>query len=260
MALLARSTVLVAALTIAGLAPVARADPRVTHDGDGFPFFPPLPPGSGFAPNLKGAPGGDVGLSPSRRRDAAVPPAKPQTPAERAAAITKALAPRPPLAAVRKQTLDDLYGKLAAAQDEDEAKGLAGLIGAIWMRTTSDTAGLLMTRAMAATATNNYPLALQLLDQLVVIQPGWAEAWNKRATVRFFAGDLDGSMADVDRVLKLEPRHFGALDGLATILQRTGFPKRALEVYRRALAVYPHQPDVEKTAAKLTLEVEGQGI
>ena len=67
-------------------------------------------------------------------------------------------------------------------------------------------------------------------------------------------------MADVDRVLKLEPRHFGALDGLATILERTGFRKRALEVYRRTLAVYPHQSAVEKAVQRLKLEVEGQGI
>ena len=75
-----------------------------------------------------------------------------------------------------------------------------------------------------------------------------------------FDGDLDGAMADVDHVLKLEPRHFGALDGMATILQRTGFAKRALEVYRHALAIYPHQEAVEKIVEKLTLDVEGQGI
>ena len=190
----------------------------------------------------------------------AVQAAKPLTPAEKADAIAKALAPRTPLATVRKQTLDDLYAKLSVAQDSDEAKGLADLIGAVWMRTTSDTAALLMTRAVAAFEARNYPLSLQLLDQLVVLQPGWPEAWNKRATVRYFSEDLDGSMADVERVLKLEPRHFGALDGLGAILERTGLPRRALQAYRRALAVYPHQPEIEKTVAKLTLEVEGQGI
>ncbi len=182
------------------------------------------------------------------------------TPAERAAAIRDAMAPKPPLALARRRTLDDLYGKLAAAADADEAKGLATLIGTIWMQTGSDTANLLMQRAVDAIEAKNYPLALQVLDRIVVLQPQWAEAWNKRASVRFFAGDLDGSMADVEHVLKLEPKHFGALEGMATILQRTGFDKRALEVYRRALAVYPHQTEIEKTVDRLTLEVEGQGI
>ena len=182
------------------------------------------------------------------------------TPAERSAAIRDAMAPKPPLALARRKTLDDLYGKLAAAADADEAKGLATLIGAIWMQASSDTANLLMQRAVAAIEAKNYPLALEVLDRIVVLQPQWAEAWNKRASVRFFAGDLDGSMADVEHVLKLEPKHFGALEGMATILQRTGFDKRALEVYRRALAVYPHQGEIERIVDKLTLDVEGQGI
>ena len=182
------------------------------------------------------------------------------TPAERAAAIREAMAPKPPLAVARRKTLDDLYVKLAASTDLDEAKGLAALIETIWMRSSSDTATLLMQRAVDAIEAKNYPLALKVLDRIVVLQPQWAEAWNKRASVRFFAGDLDGSMADVEHVLKLEPKHFGALEGMATILQRTGFDKRALEVYRRALAVYPHQPEIEKIVGKLTLDVEGQGI
>ncbi len=180
--------------------------------------------------------------------------------AERAAAIREAMAPKPPLAVGRRKTLDDLYGKLASSSDADEAKGLASLIETIWMRSGSDTANLLMRRAVDAIEAKNYPLALEMLDRIVVLQPQWAEAWNKRASVRFFAGDLDGSMADVEHVLKLEPRHFGALEGMATILQRTGFDKRALEVYRRALAVYPHQSEIEKIVDKLTLDVEGQGI
>ncbi len=197
--------------------------------------------------------------APSDNRSAERKPKAP-TPAERAAAIRDAMAPKPPLAVTRRKTLDDLYGKLAAAADADEAKGLAMLIGTIWMRSPSDTANLLMQRAVGAIEAKNYPLALEVLDRVVVLQPLWAEAWNKRASVRFFAGDLDGSMADVEHVLKLEPRHFGALEGMAAILQRTGFDKRALEIYRRALAVYPHQVDLEKTVDKLTLEVEGQGI
>lgn len=259
MALLSRPTALLAAAMALMPALFAQALPvqaQSSRDSEGFPPFPGVPPGFGSSHSTMPRPD----ERPRRRRDETAQPSNPQTPADKAAAIAKALAPRPPLATVRKQTLDDLYVKLAAAADEDEAKGLADLIGSIWMRTASDTASLLMSRAVAAIEAKNYPLALQVLDRLVVLQPSWSEAWNKRASVRYFAGDLDGSMADVDRVLKLEPRHFGALDGLAAILQRTGFPKRALEVYRRTLAIYPHQPGVEKMVQKLTLEVEGQGI
>ena len=257
--------ILIAAASLARSGPVRAdqvTDPSVAVDsGPGFSGMPP----SFARPQVRSANPSDAflpeaNLPASRQRPADAQPATPPTAAERAEAIRKALAPRPPVASVRRQTLDTLYGKLAAAQDEQEAKGLASLISDVWMRSESDTANLVMQRAMMSLEAKNYPLALQLLDRLVILQPNWPEAWNKRASTRFFAGDLDGAMADVDHVLKLEPRHFGALEGMAAILRKTGFDKRALEVYRRALAIYPHQTELEKLVDKLTLEVEGQGI
>ena len=202
-------------------------------------------------------PGGVIRPEPKPIRRAAP---KVLTPEEKQAQIRKALTPQPPLAVVRRKTLDDLYVRLAAAKDESEAKGVASLIVAVWNQSGSDTANLLMARAEQAALTRDYPLALSVLDKVVSLRPGWAEAWNKRATVRYLAGDLNGSMADVDHVLKIEPNHFAALNGLAMILQRTGFSKRALQVYRRELAIYPHQPEIEQIVEKLTSEVEGQGI
>jgi tetratricopeptide (TPR) repeat protein len=99
-----------------------------------------------------------------------------------------------------------------------------------------------------------------LLDRLVALEPNWAEAWNQRATVRFLAEDFDGSMADIDKVLKLEPRHFGALTGMGVILQREGLDKRALEVFNRALEIYPAQSDLKDSVDKLTLDVNGRDI
>ena len=206
------------------------------------------------------APGGVVKPFPQPEQARQPAPRKVITPQERAAQIRKALVPKAPLAFVRRHTLDDLYGKLAAAKDADEANGLISLIRGIWLRSGSDTADLLMRRALQSIDKKDYPVALDLLDRLVELQPNWAEAWDKRASVRFYQGNFDGSMADVEHVLKLEPNHFGALDGMATILQRTGFEKRALEVYRRSLSICPHQPEIEKIVEKLQLEVEGQGI
>ncbi len=197
-------------------------------------------------------------LAPGQR--AAAPKPKPPTPQEKQAEIRKALTPPPPLAVARRRSLDELYAKLAAAKDADEARSTASVIAGIWMHSSSDTATLLMARAEHALEEKNVPLALAVLDRLVTLQPDWAEAWNKRATVRYLAGNLNGAMADVDRVLKLEPNHFAALNGMALILQRTGFDKRALQVYRRELSIYPHQPQVEHAVEELATAVEGQGI
>ncbi len=260
-----------------GDAPEVRAPRAATPDSDLYHEYGTVTPGGGRRGadggraygGIGGRSGADIfggtvigpgGVVPRREARPAAPKVPLPTPEEKQAQIRKALAPKPPIAVSRRRTLEDLYGKLAQAKDEDESKGLASLIAAVWLRSGSDTADLLMTRAEKAVADKNYPLAIQVLDRVVALQPNWAEGWNKRASARYLAGDLNGAMSDVEQVLKLDPNHFAALSGMAMILQRTGFDKRALQVYRRELAVYPHQPELEKLVEKLTLEVEGQGI
>ena len=82
-------------------------------------------------------------------------------------------------------------------------------------------------------------LAMPVLDDIVARAPNWAEGWNKRATVLYLMGEHDRSLADIDRVLALEPRHFGALAGLGLIRIEKGETREALAAFRRALAVNP---------------------
>jgi tetratricopeptide (TPR) repeat protein len=178
----------------------------------------------------------------------------------RADQLKKALAPKPEPAILRQQALDELFKHLSAASDPDEAKGYAEAIKHIWMQSQSDTARLIMQRATQAAAAKNYPLSLSLLDRLVALEPDWAEAWNQRAAVRFLMQDSDGAMADIDMVMKLEPRHFGALMGMGVILQRAGLDKRALQVFNKALEIYPAQPSLKDSVEKLSLDVNGRDI
>ncbi len=169
--------------------------------------------------------------------------------------------PEPPQKApTRAEVLDKLLGRLAKATDPDEAQGIAGLIEQIWMKSGSDTADLLMTRVVAAINNNRHDVADALLGQILELQPDWAEAWNKRATLRFLDDDDAGSMEDISHVLALEPRHFGAISGMGFILERHGEDKAALTALRRALEIYPENPDVRKAVDKLTPEVEGHDL
>src|SRR5207237_8923747 len=111
-------------------------------------------------------------------------------------------------------------------------------IEGLWLQSESDTANLLMQRAIVSMQARQYPLALSLFDKLVALEPDWAEAWNQRATTRFLAGDTDSAMADLNQVMKLEPRHFGALTGMGMILQGAGLDKCALEILYKALGIY----------------------
>lgn len=172
----------------------------------------------------------------------------------------KAVAPKLSQEAQRAKILDELFKQLAAADSPDDAKSVAAAIQAVWNRSGSDTADLLTSRAMAAASAGKTDVALEILDHVVEIAPEWAEGWNRRATVRFLADDYDGSMADIDRTLALEPRHFGSLGGLATILRRTGLDKQALEVLRKVIALYPQQPDIQKLIDRMAPDIEGRDI
>jgi tetratricopeptide (TPR) repeat protein len=157
-------------------------------------------------------------------------------------------------------SVDFLFGALKAAPDDETARAIEQRIWALWMRSRSDTATLLMTRAQKAIEDKDTDLAIKLLDAVVKVKPDYIEAWNRRATLYYMKKDYGQSIADIREVLKREPRHFGALTGLGLILQDIGDDKQALEVYRRALAVYPRierVPDIVKT---LTEKVEGRDI
>jgi len=174
--------------------------------------------------------------------------------------LKQALAPKPAPEAMRKQMLDALFVGLRNAGDPGDAQRIAASIERVWLQSDSDTANLLMQRATVSMQARQYPLALLLFDKLVALEPDWAEAWNQRATTRFLAGDRDGAMADINQVMKLEPRHFGALAGMGMILQGAGLDKSALEIFKKALAIYPLEPNIQKLVEKLTLEVEGEDI
>jgi tetratricopeptide (TPR) repeat protein len=229
-----------------------------------IPGLPPvqLPPGTRvFGPNGPvdpeslgpARPRGEAPRSSPRESEAKPDPAKP---------AEQKFTPRPAVreATQRAKVLDELFKRLAATSDAEEGKGIAGAIERVWLRSGSDTADLLMSRAVAAVQAKDLPLALELLDKVVAVEPGWAEAWNKRATARFMSSDINGAMGDIDHVLKLEPRHFGALSGMGFILQREGLDKRALEIFRHVLTIYPGQPDIQKIVEKLAPEVEGRDI
>lgn len=155
-------------------------------------------------------------------------------------------------------TLDKLFERLAAAKTPEEAKGIANLIQRRWSRSNSPTADLLMTRAQTAMKAKQLDLAIELLDRVISLEPDWAEGWNQRANALFIAGDPIRSMLDIGEALKREPRHYGAMLGLGTILRQQGDDKRAMVAYRRALEVYPQLEAIKSAVESLKIEVDGR--
>ena len=160
----------------------------------------------------------------------------------------------------RLHNLDFLFEALKMAPDETSAKAIEDRIWSVWLASGSDTCNLLMTRAKTAIDAENLDLAVKLLDVVVQLKPDYAEAWNRRATVFYMKKEFGRAISDLGRALAREPRHFGALAGLGTILQDIGDDKHALEVYRRALAVDPHLEGIDEKVKSLAEKVEGRDI
>lgn len=173
------------------------------------------------------------------------------------AAATRQTTPDVPAETLaRQQQLDTLFEELKAASDEN-AKALEGSIEAIWMQSGSPTVDLLMSWTVAAMERKEYPLALDYLDRITTMKPDYAEGWNRRATVYYLTDEYARSLADIERVLALEPRHFIALAGLGTILRSLGDDSRALEAYRQALELDPHLDNVAKAVKQLSAKGAG---
>src|SRR3954466_5355101 len=177
----------------------------------------------------------------------------------------KKLPPEPPnklpkVGADRTRGLDFLFGALKAAPDETSAKHVEARIWAQWLQTPSDTAALLMMRAKAAMDAQNIEVALKLLDAVVKVRPDYIEGWNRRATIYYLKNDYAHSLEDIEQVLIRDPRLHGALAGLGMIMQDIGDDKRALDAFRKALAVNPHLEKVPELVKSLTEKVEGRDI
>jgi tetratricopeptide (TPR) repeat protein len=166
----------------------------------------------------------------------------------------------PPAAATKQARLDQLFAELKRERNEKAAERTAGSIWNEWFQSGSASIDLMMQWSQKAIEDQKFDVALDFLDQVVTLQPTYAEGWNRRATVHFMMKNYGKSMSDIDHTLHLEPRHFGALSGLAQIMAETGHKQAALEAWQRVLTIYPMMRSAQDQVATLSEELAGEGI
>ena len=81
--------------------------------------------------------------------------------------------------------------------------------------------------------------AIDIFTDVIEMDPTWAEAWNKRATVFYMVGEFQKSQDDIDKVLELENRHFGALAGQGMVNIKLKNYDKAKKSYQKAQEIYP---------------------
>jgi len=154
------------------------------------------------------------------------------------------------------ERLNGLFSELADMQTPDWQRVVNEIWGE-WAKSGSAAMNLLLGRGRSAMASGELDAAIEHLTALTDHAPGFAEGWNARATAYFQAGLYGPSVDDIQRVLSLEPRHFGALSGLGMILEQLDLHEGALKAYREVQTIHPRSRGLEDTIERLQAKIEG---
>lgn len=151
-----------------------------------------------------------------------------------------------PVTALSDQTderLDELFLTLQTSRDSARLMEVEASIWEIWYESGDDEIDALMQEAGELVAVHQLVAAEGVYGRVIELAPAFSEGWNRRATVRFYRQDYDGSLADIEQTLKLEPRHFGAIWGLGMILGLKQDYQRAIYAFEKLLEIKPNAQD-----------------
>jgi len=145
-----------------------------------------------------------------------------------------------PALSSQKNILNELFDQLEKVKNSQAAELLEKKIWSVWNEHPRD---IELTEKLELGAElmqyGDYDYALKIFDNILASDPGWSEAWNKRATVFFLMKQYKKSLSDIDKVLNIESRHFGALSGQARIFIKLNEYEKAIISLKKALKFYP---------------------
>ena len=149
--------------------------------------------------------------------------------------------------------MEDVPMLVAALRDTDEAvREIAEeALWTVWSRSGDARVDELFKRGVSEMNAEHFNEAIATFTRIIELKPDFAEGWNKRATAYYLAGEYRRSLADCDQVMKRNPQHFGALSGYGQIYLQLDRPDKALEYFRRALAVNPNMDAVQSMVERL---------
>ncbi len=155
--------------------------------------------------------------------------------------------------------LEALFEGLKGA-DPAAAVQIEGRIYQIWSQSGSPSMDLLLTRGRDALEEGDNIKAIRHFTALIDHAPDFAEGYNGRATAYFQVGRYGLSLEDIRHTLRLNPRHFSAMSGLALILEELGREEDALEAWREVEKLHPNRDGLKDAIARLERSVEGEAL
>ena len=160
-----------------------------------------------------------------------------------------------------QKEIDKLFMQLKSAVDFENSKKIENKIWDLWVTHPSKN-GLtkLLADGSSAMMDNKLETAYNKFTEVIELDPNWAEAWNKRATVLYLMGKYEMSQADIDKVLQLEKRHFGALSGQGLVQTALKNYQKAIDSYIEAHKVHPYMKSPLIMIEQLQMQIKKESI
>ena len=162
----------------------------------------------------------------------------------------------PPALAQDQAKLSEFYAQLQEA-DRDEAIRLAREIEREWANSGSPAMNLLLKRGTDAMEAGDSAAALEHFTALTDHAPDFAEGWHRRAVVLAALEMYGPAVADIERALALEPRHYDAIASLGAILAKINKYEAAKEAFDEVLAIHPHHAEVSEAMGRVESQIGG---
>ena len=142
--------------------------------------------------------------------------------------------------------LEDLFEILSKTESDVQINEVTPNIWDIWHETNDPLIEANFYRGLESMRTGDLLMAVAFFTRVIDKNPNFAEGWNKRATVYYMLGKFDASMMDIHETLKLEPRHFGAMDGMGLIFIHLEQFDKAIDIYNRMLEIFPNNSSTKQ--------------
>jgi tetratricopeptide (TPR) repeat protein len=136
--------------------------------------------------------------------------------------------------------LENLFEILSKTESDIQINEVTSSIWDIWYETNDPLIEADFYRGLESMRTGDLIMSVAFFTRVIDKNPNFAEGWNKRATVYYMLGKFDASMMDIHETLKLEPRHFGAMDGMGLIFIHFQQFDKAIGIYDQMLEIFPN--------------------
>jgi tetratricopeptide (TPR) repeat protein len=176
------------------------------------------------------------------------------------ALASSTVAATPAAADQTDKRLPELFSQLKQASSPEAASAVEAKIWDIWIEAGDPVIDKMMAEGSMAMTAADFQTALDLFSAIIEKKPKFAEGWNKRATLYYVVGEYEKSLADINHVLELEPRHIGALSGLGLVNIQLGHDEAAADAFQRVLDIDPQNVGAKANLAVVNDRLKRQAI